>query len=139
MPLQGSQISFGTARCTQDSLCISVRMNRVSSRVEEGTSGFLSLSDFDRSVSAQLEQESQTYFCVEEWNSVCLSSCSRCDRHFSSCIWNLPLFRDNTTGVSRPLHVETSSTGLHSKRCPGIGTYLEWTGKSVSFGIWHDP
>ena len=38
-----------------------------------------------------------------------------------------------------PLRVVTSSSGLHSKRCPGIGTSLERTGKSVSFGMWHDP
>ena len=58
--------------------------------------------------------------------------------HLSSCIWNLQLFPDDATGVSVPLRVVTSSSGLHSKRCPGIRTYLEWTGKSVCFGIWHD-
>ena len=39
----------------------------------------------------------------------------------SCCIWNLRVFLDNTTGVSMPLGVVTSSTGLHLKRCPGIG------------------
>ena len=37
------------------------------------------------------------------------------------------------------LRVVTSSSGLHSKRCLGIGTCLDWTGKSVSFRMWHDP
>ena len=41
--------------------------------------------------------------------------------HLSSSIWNLRLFSDDATGVSMPLGVVTSSTGLHSKRCPGIG------------------
>ena len=59
--------------------------------------------------------------------------------HLSSFIWNLCLFPEDATGVSVPFHVFTSSSGLHSKRCPGIGTYLEWMGKSVSFGMWHDP
>ena len=38
-----------------------------------------------------------------------------------------------------PLRVVTSSSGLHLKRCPGIRTYLEWTGKSFSFRMWHNP
>ena len=41
---------------------------------------FLSISYFDRWVSAELEQESQASSCVEEWNSSCLSSCSRVAR-----------------------------------------------------------
>ena len=55
-----------------------------------------------------------------------------------SCIWNLRLFLDDATGMSVPLHVMTSSSGLHLKRCPGIGTFLEWTRKSVSLGMRHD-
>ena len=55
-------------------------LNRVSSRVEAETSGFLSISDFNSRVSAELEQESQASSCVEEWNSACLSSCSWGDR-----------------------------------------------------------
>ena len=58
--------------------------------------------------------------------------------HFSRCIWNLRLFLDDATWVSVPLRVVTSSSGLHSKRFPGIGTFLEWTRKSVSFEMWHD-
>ena len=55
-------------------------MNRASSRAEAGTSVFLSISDFDRRVSAELEQESQASSCVEELNSACLLSSSRGDR-----------------------------------------------------------
>ena len=64
----------------RDSSHIAGRMNRASSGVEAGTSGFLSISDFNRRVSAELEQESQASSCVEEWNSACLSSRSRGDR-----------------------------------------------------------
>ena len=63
----------------------------------------------------------------------------RVSGHLSSFIWNLCLFPEDATGVSVPFHVLTSSSGLHLKRCPGIGTYLEWMGKSVSFGMLHDP
>ena len=58
--------------------------------------------------------------------------------HLSSCIWNLRVFPDDATGVSVPLRVVTSSSGLHWNKCPGIGTYLESTGKSVSFGMCND-
>ena len=58
---------------------------------------------------------------------------------WSSWIWHLRLFQEDATGVSVPLCVVTSSSGLHFKRCPDIGTYLVWMGKLVSFGMWHDP
>ena len=64
----------------RDSSCIAAGMNRASSRVEVGTSGFRSISYVDSRVSAELEQESQASCCVDEWNSSCLSSCSRGDR-----------------------------------------------------------
>ena len=57
-----------------------MQWKRASSRVEAGTSVFLSITDFDRGVSAELEQESQASSCVEEWNSACLLSCSQRDR-----------------------------------------------------------
>ena len=123
----------------RDSSCIAAGMNRASSRVEVGTSGYLSISDFDRSVSKELEQESQASSCVEKWKSACLSVVHGVTGHLLKCIWNLCLFTDHATGVSVSLRVVTSSSGLHSKRCPGIGTFLEWTGKLVSFGMWHDP
>ena len=56
-----------------------VQWKTASSRVEAGTSGFLTISDFDCRVSVELEQDSQASSCVEEWNSACLSSCSRGD------------------------------------------------------------
>ena len=64
----------------QDSSCIAVGMNTASSRVEAGTSGFLSISDIDLRVSADLEQGSQASSCVEARNSSCLLSCSWCVR-----------------------------------------------------------
>ena len=53
---------------------------RGSDEVVPGTSVFLSISDIDHRVSAELEQEGQASSCVEEWNSACLSSCSQADR-----------------------------------------------------------
>ena len=49
---QGSQIFFGIARGLSDSSCIAAGMNTASSRIEAGTSGFLSITDLDGRVSA---------------------------------------------------------------------------------------
>ena len=51
-----------------------VQWKRASSGVEGRTSRFLSISDSNPRVPAELGQESQGSYCVEEWNSSCLSS-----------------------------------------------------------------
>ena len=122
-----------------DSWCIAAAMNRASSQVEVETSGFLSISDFDRRVSAELEQESQSLSLLRQGNPLASGVVLWVSGHLWSCIWNLRLFPDDATGVSVPLHVVAASPGLHSKRFPGIRTYFEWTGKSVSFRMWHEP
>ena len=114
-------------------------MNRASYRSEAGTSGFFSISDFNHRVSVELEQEIQASSCVEQWDSACLLSCSGGDRSLAEFYLEPMAFSRQCNGVSVPLHVLTSSSGLHLKRCPGSGTYLEWTGKWVSFVKWHDP
>ena len=48
--------------------CMAKR-KRASPRGEAGTSGFLSISDSDRRVPAELGQETQASSCVEEWHS----------------------------------------------------------------------
>ena len=99
------------------------QQKRASSRVEAGTSGFLSISDSDRRVPAEFGQESQASSCVEEWNSACLTSCSRGDRPLVELYVEPAGFFGQCTGVSVPLRVVPSSTGLPSKRCPGIGFF----------------
>ena len=59
-----------------DSSCISSGMNKGSFRVELGNTGFLSISDVDFRISAELEQVSQASSCDEAQNSPYLSSCS---------------------------------------------------------------
>ena len=98
-----------------------VQWKRASYRVEAGNSGFLSIFDFDHRVPAELEQESQASSCVEEWNSACLSSCSGGYRPLVELYVEPVGFSARCTGLSVPLHVVTSFTGLHSERCPGIG------------------
>ena len=94
---------------------------RASSRVEAGTSGFLSISDSDFRVPAQLGLESQASSWVESWNSACLSKCTRGDSPLVELYLEPASFSGRCTGVSVPLRVVTSSTGLYSKRCPVIG------------------
>ena len=59
----------------RDSYHIAVGMNRASSRVEAGTSGFLSISDTDLTVSVEFKQGRQASSCVEALNSAFLLSC----------------------------------------------------------------
>ena len=77
-------------------------------------------SDSDHSFAAEFEQESQASSCVEEWNSACLSSCSRGDRSLLELCVVPAGFSGRYPGVSVPLSVVPSSKGLSSKRCPGI-------------------
>ena len=59
----------------------------------------------------------------EEWNSACLSSCSGGLRPLVELCVEPAGFPGGCTGVSVPLHVVNSSTGLPSKRCVGIGFF----------------
>ena len=94
-----------------------VQWKRASSLVEVGNSGFLSISDSGRRVPAELRQESQASSYVEAWNSACRSSCSRGDRPLVELYLETTGFSERCTGVSVPLCLATSSTGLHWKRC----------------------
>ena len=97
-----------------------VHWKRASSRVEAGTSGFLSISDSDHRVPAMLGQESQASSWVDEWNSACLLSCSWGDRPLVDLYLEPAGFSGRCTGMTVHLCVVTLSTGLHSKRCPGF-------------------
>ena len=64
----------------------------------------------------------------EEGNSACLSNCSGCLTHLVKLCVETAGFSGRRTGVSVPLRMVTSPTGLPSKRCPGIGflSRAEW-------------
>ena len=78
-------------------------------------------SDSDLRVPVEFAQECQVSCSAEEWNSACLSSCSRGDRLLVELYLESAVFSGGSTGVSVTLRIVTSFTGLHSKRCPGIG------------------
>ena len=71
---------------TGDSSCIAAGMNRASSQDEAGTSVFLSISDFDRRVSAELEQENQASSCEEFGTLLASRVVHGVTGHLSSCI-----------------------------------------------------
>ena len=112
-----------------------VQWKRASSRVEAGPSGFLSISDSYCNVPAELVQEIQASSCVEKWNSACPSSCSWGDRPLVELYVEPAGFPRRCTGVSVPLRVMPSSTGLPSKRCPGIRFFSRADREIVFF--WH--
>ena len=68
---------------------------RASSRVEAGTSGFLSNSDSDRSVPAELGQESQAMSFLRNGTPLASRVVLEVTGHLSSCVCNLPVFPDD--------------------------------------------
>ena len=63
---------------------------------------FLSISDFDRKVFAELEQESQASSCDEVETSLASRVVHGVTGHLSSCIWNLLVFPDDALGCQCP-------------------------------------
>jgi len=105
--------------------CITAGMNRGSFRVRwetQGSSPFLtlisdSLRSWKRGVRPCLVMRHRTPLASRVVHGV--------SGNLYSWIWHLQFFQEDATGVSVPLLVVTSSSGLHSKRCTGIRTYLE--------------
>ena len=97
--------------------------------------GFLSISDSDRRVPAELGQERQSSLCVEEWNSACLSSGSRGDRPLVELSVVSAGFSERCMRVAVPLLFVPSSTGLPSNRCLGIG-FLSRADREIGV-FWH--
>ena len=71
---------------------------RASSRVEAGTSGFLSSSDSDRSVPAELGQESQAMSFLRNGTPLASRVVHGVSGPLSNCVWNLQVFPDHARG-----------------------------------------
>ena len=100
------------------------------SQEPQGSSPFLtlitgSLQSWNRRVRPYLVLRNETLLASQVVQGV--------TGHLSSCIWNLWVFPEDATGVSVPLRVVTSSTGLHSKRCSGIGFLSRMDGEIDGF------
>ena len=75
---------------------------RASCRVEAGTSGFLSNSDSDRSVPAELGQESQAMYFLRNGTPLASRVVHGVSGPLSNCMWNLPVFTDDARGWQCP-------------------------------------
>ena len=71
---------------------------RASSRVESGTSVFLSNSDSDRSVPADLGQESQAMSFLRNGTPLASRVVHGVSGPLSNCVWNLQVFPDDAWG-----------------------------------------
>ena len=71
---------------------------RASSRGEAGTSDFLSVSDSDRRVPAELGQESQATSFLRNGILVASRVVPGVSGPLSSCVWNLQVFPDDARG-----------------------------------------
>ena len=106
------------------------QLKRASSRVEAGTSGFLSNSDSDRSVPAELGQESQATSYLRNGTPLAFRVVQGVSGPLSNCVESAGFSR-RCTGVSVTLRFVSSSTGLPSKSVRASGSYEERTGIGV--------
>ena len=114
-------------------------MSRASSRVEAGTSGFLSISDINLGVSVEFEQGSQASSCVEAWNSACLSSCEWGVRPLVELDLEPAAFSGGCTwGVSAPLCCDLI-VGVPLELVQGHQALSRVNGEISVFGIVAQP
>ena len=71
---------------------------RASPRGEAGTSGFLSVSDSDRRVTAELGQESQATSFLRNGTPLASRVVHGVSGPLSNCVWNLQVFPDDAWG-----------------------------------------
>ena len=72
------------------------------SRVTTGISGFLSVSDSDRRVPAELGQESQESSCLRKGTPLASRGAQGFSGPLLSCVWNLRVFPEMHDGDSAP-------------------------------------
>ena len=75
---------------------------RASSPGKAGTSGFLSVSDSDRRVPAELGQESQESSCLRKGTPLASRGAQGVSGPLLSCVWNLRVFPEMHDGDSAP-------------------------------------
>ena len=75
-----------------------MKWKRASSRMEAGTSGFLSISDSDCRVPAEVGQEIQASSCLRNGTPLASRVVQGFSGPLSSCVWNLRVFPDDARG-----------------------------------------
>ena len=107
--------------------------------MEAGTSGFLSISDSDRRVPAELGQESQASSCLSNGTLLASRVVQGVSGPLTSCVWNLRVFPEDAWGCQCPFVLCFHPQVFLRKGVTASRSYQEQTGKSGSFGLWHHP
>ena len=109
--------------------------HRASSRVEAGTSGFLSSAAMDLGVPMELHQGSQATSRVETWNSASLFRCKSVIRLPVDLALRSGAFSRGASGLSYlPTYLE-SILAVPVEAVQGNQAYLEWMGNLGCFRI----
>ena len=105
---------------------------RASSPRKAGTSGFLSVSDSDRRVPAELGQESQESSCLRKGTPLACRGVQGVSGPLLSCVWNLRVFPEMHDGDSAPSCCAFTHwvafeevSGPHLGLCPGLNVPLK--------------
>ena len=112
---------------------------RASSRGETGNLGFLSFSDSNHRVPAELGQETQASSCLRKGTPLASRIAQGVSRTSSSCVWKTRGFPDDARGCQFPFEWYLHPQGCLRRGVRASGSYPERTGKSGSFGMWHHP
>ena len=112
---------------------------RASPRGEAGTLGFLSFSNSDHRVPAELGQESQASSCLRKGTPLASRVAQRVSGPSSSCVWNPRVFLDDARECQCPFVLSLHPQGCLRRGVRATGSSQEWTGKSRSIGMWHHP
>ena len=103
---------------------------RASPRGEAVTSGFLSVSDSDRRVPAELGQERQATSSLRKGTPLASRVAQGVSGPSSSCVWNPRVFADDARGWQCPFVLCLPPKGGLRRGVWASGSYQERTGKS---------
>ena len=106
-----------------------VQWKRASSRVEAGISGFLSISDSDRRVPAELGQQSQASSCLRNGTLLTSRVVHWVTDDLLSCVWNLRVFVDDARWCQSLFVLCLHPQGCLRRGVRASGSYQERTGR----------
>ena len=137
VPLRG-EASCGVGGASRDSAGSGATEEGLT-RGEAGTSGFLSVSDSDRRVPAELGQESQASFCLRKETPLASRVVQGDSGPSPSCVWNPRVFADDARGWQCPFVLCLHPQGCLRRGVRASGPSQERTGESGAVGLWPHP
>ena len=100
---------------------------------------FLSVSDSDRRVPAELGQESQASSCLRKGSPLASRVAQGVSGPSSSCVWNPRVVADDARGWQCPFVLCLHPQGCLRRGVRASGPSQERTGESGAFGLWPHP